>query len=220
MAKEIAKHDDDISTWEGDMKAATKVRDIEHADYVSTHKDYSESIDALGEGIATLKKQAHDTKQAAASLMQISSHKRFRDLIPAETQQKIQSLIQAQDGDDQNLAIEAPDANAYEFQSQGIVDMISKLQSKFEDERTDLEKEETNARQAFEMLTQHLKANLDMATAARTEKSEAKAKALQNSANAKGDKQDTTSTRDEDSKYLADLTATCEQTSSDFESRQ
>merc|ERR1719174_2660657 len=70
------------------------------------------------------------------------------------------------------------------------------------------------------MLQQDLKAALEMATAARTEKSEAKAKALQNSADAKGDKQETTATRDEDKKYLADLTATCEQKSSDHASRQ
>merc|ERR1719482_1545355 len=92
---------------------------------------------------------------------------------------------------------EQPEANAYEFQSSGIVDMLAKLASKFEDERSDLEKEETNARQAFEMLSQDLKAQLEMATAARTEKSESKAKALENSANAKGDLQDATTTRDE-----------------------
>ena len=30
---EIAEHDDDISIWEGDENAATKVREIEKADY-------------------------------------------------------------------------------------------------------------------------------------------------------------------------------------------
>merc|ERR1711985_25024 len=64
------------------------------------------------------------------------------------------------------------------------------------------------------------KAQIGQATSARTEKSEAKAKALQSSADAKGDLQDTTTTRDDDSKYLADLTATCEQKSSDFAARQ
>merc|ERR1711907_352230 len=126
----------------------------------------------------------------------------------------------AQDPDDENLAVAAPEANAYEFQAQGIVDMLTKLAGKFEDERTDLEKEETNARHAFEMLSQDLKAQIGQATSARTEKSEAKAKALQSSADAKGDLQDTTTTRDDDSKYLADLTATCEQKSSDFAARQ
>merc|ERR550537_1332261 len=215
LAKEIAKHDEDISTWEGDFKAASKVREIEHTDYVATHKDYTESIDALDEGIATLKKQAHDVKQAAASLAQISAS----SIIPAESKRVIDSFP-AQDPDDENLAVASPEANAYEFQSQGIVDMLTKLASKFEDERTDLEKEERNARSAFEMLTQDLKAQLEMATAARTEKSEAKAKALQNSADAKGDMQDATTTRDEDSKYLSDLTATCESKSSAFEERQ
>merc|ERR1719207_246445 len=154
--------------------------------------------------------------------MQITSKKfsrTLRDIIPAETQQKIQSFL-AQDPDDENLAVEAPEANAYEFQSQGIVDMLTKLESKFEDERTDLEKEETSARQAFEMLTQDLKAQLSTATSARTEKAESKAKALENSADAKGDLQDTTTTRDEDSKYLADLTSTCEAKSSAFSERQ
>merc|ERR1719199_719662 len=215
LAKEIAKHDEDISTWEGDFKAASKVREIEHTDYVATHKDYTESIDALDEGIATLKKQAHDVKQAAASLMQISAS----NIIPAESKKVIDAFL-AQDPDDENLAVAAPVANAYEFQAQGIVDMLTKLGGKFEDERTELEKEETNARHAFEMLSQDLKAQIGQATSARTEKSEAKAKALQAAADAKGDLQDTTTTRDDDSKYLADLTATCEQKSSDFESRQ
>jgi len=43
---------------------------------------------------------------------------------------------------------------------------------------------------------------------------------LQAKADANGDLKDTTSTRDADAKYLADLTATCEQKASDFESRQ
>jgi len=215
LAKEISKHDEDISTWEGDFKAATKVREIEHTDYVATHKDYTESIDALDEGVATLKKQSHDTKQAAAALTQVSKS----TIIPAESKRIIDAFL-AQDPDDENLAVAAPEANAYEFQAQGIVDMLTKLAGKFEDERTDLEKEETNARQAFEMLSQDLKAQIDQATNARTEKSEAKAKALQGAADSKGDLQDTTSTRDDDSKYLADLTATCEQKSSDFANRQ
>merc|ERR1719440_1863978 len=42
LTKEIAGLDEDISIWQGDVKAATKVREIEKADYDATHKDYSE----------------------------------------------------------------------------------------------------------------------------------------------------------------------------------
>ena len=47
LAKEIAEHEEDIAVWTGDIKAATKVRGIEKADYDATHKDYTESVEAL-----------------------------------------------------------------------------------------------------------------------------------------------------------------------------
>jgi len=70
------------------------------------------------------------------------------------------------------------------------------------------------------MLMQDLNAQIAQGTQDRDEKAESKAKKLQAKADANGDLKDTTSTRDADSKYLADLTATCEQKASDFESRQ
>merc|ERR1719281_2248374 len=70
------------------------------------------------------------------------------------------------------------------------------------------------------MLMQDLKAQIAQATQDRDEKAENKAKTLQAKADAEGDLKDTTTTRDEDAKYLAELTATCEQKASDFESRQ
>merc|ERR1712226_1741566 len=75
-------------------------------------------------------------------------------------------------------------------------------------------------KQAFEMLMQDLNAQIDQAKSDVEIKSETKAKKLQAKATAEGDVADTTTTRDEDQKYLNDLTATCEQKASDFESRQ
>merc|ERR1712232_447036 len=79
LTKEIAELDEDISIWTGDIRAATKVREIERSDYDATHKDYSESVDALQRAIAVLKKQAYDRKQA--SLVQVAALKKL-DLIP------------------------------------------------------------------------------------------------------------------------------------------
>merc|ERR1712079_964532 len=118
------------------------------------------------------------------------------------------------------LAVSAPEAYGYEFQSQGVIEMLEKLLDKFMGERTVLEKKEMNSKHAFEMLIQDLTAQLEQATQDRTEKAETKAKKLQAKADAEGDLAETTTTRDADVKYLADLTATCEQKASDFESRQ
>merc|ERR1719235_12875 len=142
LTKEIAEHEEDISVWNGDIKAATKVREIEKADYDATHKDYSESVDALERAIAVLKKQAHDRKQAA--LVQVSSLQDL-SLIPAEAKRTIDAFLQQSLGSQEDgLAVSAPEANAYEFQSSGVVEMLEKLLDKFIDERTTLEKEEMN----------------------------------------------------------------------------
>merc|ERR1719281_1325504 len=143
LAREIAELEADIATWTGDIKAATKVREIEKVDYDATHKDYTESVEALQMAIAVLKKQAYDRKQAS-SLVQVSSLKNL-NLIPDEAKRAIDAFL-AQDPEagegDAGLAVTAPEANAYEFQSHGIIEMLEKLLDKFIDERTTLEKEE------------------------------------------------------------------------------
>merc|ERR1719236_66103 len=216
LTKEIAELDEDISIWAGDMKAATSVREIEKTDYDATHADYSESVDALQRAIAVLKKQAHDRKQA--SLVQVSAL-RDLDLIPKEAKKTI-DLFLAQGAEPEGLAVSAPEANAYEFQSSGVVEMLEKLLDKFIDERTTLEKEEMNSKHAYDMLMQDLKAQIAQATQDRDEKAESKAATLQAKADAEGDLKDTTTTMEADKKYLADLTATCEEKAADFESRQ
>jgi cell division septum initiation protein DivIVA len=218
LTKEIAEHDEDISVWTGDIKAATKVRALEKADYDALHKDYSESIDALQRAIAVLKKQAYDRKQT--SFVQVSALTQL-SLIPAEAKRTIDAfLASGEDQPTEGLAVSAPEAYGYEFQSQGVIEMLEKLLDKFIDERTVLEKEEMNTKHAYDMLVQDLEAQIAQSTQDRDEKAELKAKTLQAKADAEGDLKDTTDTRDADVKYLADLTATCEQKAADFEARQ
>merc|ERR1719191_2009535 len=87
LGNEIAKHDDDIATWQGDLKASTKVRQIENDDYEAAHKNYDESIAALKAGIKTLQGQNKVTAQAG--LLQVST----AALIPKETKQAIDAFL-------------------------------------------------------------------------------------------------------------------------------
>jgi len=217
LTKEIAEHDADIAAWTGDQKATTKVRHIEKADYDALHTDYSESVDALQRAIVVLKKQAHDRPQAAFA--QLSALKGL-SLIPAEAKKTLDLFLQETYEDPEGLAVSAPEAYGYEFQSHGVIEMLEKLLDKFIDERTALEKKEMNTKHAYDMLMQDLTAQISQATQDREEKSETKAKKLQARADARGELKDTTTTKEADEQYLADLTATCEQKASDFESRQ
>jgi len=215
LAKEIAVHDEDIAVWNGDKNAATNVRTIEKTDYDATHKDYSESIAALEAAIAVIQKTAADKAQA---FIQVAASFKDKNLIPQEAKRAINAFLQQ--NSQEGLAVSAPEANAYEFASQGIINMLTKLLDKFVAERTTLEKEESDSVHAFEMLMQDLNNQIDEATAARTEKSSTKAKKLQAKADAEGSLQDTTTTRDDDAKYLEDMSATCETKAADFVSRQ
>jgi len=202
LQREIDEHNGNIATFEGDKKAATSVRNTENKDYIATHQDYSESIDALGRAIETLKAQPKKRAQAE-SLLQL------KGLIPEEKMRLVTEFLS-----------QAPEAHGYEFQSNSVIEMLEGLKDKFEDELRTLENEESNSAHAFDMLMQDLANQIESNTAARDEKTATRAKRLQVAADRKGTAHDTTITRDEDQKYLDDLKATCEFKASDFASRQ
>jgi hypothetical protein len=224
LAKEITEHDEDIAAWTGDLKAAATVRQWEKASYDTTHKDYSESISALERAIEVLKEQAHDRPQAAASLLQLQAVKTSSlRTVDQDAQRSIDAFLALQQSTSYSTAataMAAPEADGYEFQSHGVIEMLHKLLDKFEAELTALENEERSNQQAYEMLKQDLEAEIATAKDARSTKLEVKAKKLEAKADAEGDRDDTTRTRNADQKYLDDVTATCAQKASDFEARQ
>merc|ERR1719217_1344174 len=114
----------------------------------------------------------------------------------------------------------APEANAYEFQSGGIVDMLEKLKKQFKDQKTKLEEDEMNAQYAFDSIMQELTDNIENAEAEIARRTKVKAETEQERADAEKDLAQTTADRDEDQKYLDDLTALCTQKRADFAKRQ
>jgi len=216
LAKEIAEHDSNMAMWEGDKQAATQVREKQNADYETTNKDYSESIDALGRAIEVLKKQTHDRKQGEA-LTQVTQLK----LIPEKSKKVITAfLAQGDELGSHLLDVSAPQANAYEFQSSGVVDMLEQLHDKFEDERTDLQKAEKNQRHAYEMVAKDLTAQVKRAGEDREAKAREKAMKQSKAAADKEDLAQTTQTRDSDQKFVDELVAECSTKQSDFDNRQ
>jgi len=219
LGEEIAELDETIATIVGDTKAAMKVRDMEHADFLTAQNDYQQSVDALASGIETVKAQNHDV-----SMIQF-----VKDLAqhPA-AEEKAKKTIMAYLNEDQ----EDVDANAVSMlQSPGqakafgahlgpIIQMFEEMKDKFEGKVSDTEKHETEDNHEFMMLKQDLDNQKATATTARDTKAQLKAEALQNAADAKGALADATGTRDADTAYLMDTEATCSSKSSAFEERQ
>mmetsp|Transcript_85194 Transcript_85194/g.227749 ORF Transcript_85194/g.227749 Transcript_85194/m.227749 type:complete len:683 (-) Transcript_85194:28-2076(-) len=216
LAKEIASLDKDVDTYKTDIKAATEVRGQERSDYSATHQDYSESLDALDRAIQTLKKMAADVPQSQESLLQVQQV--AGKLLPEHARRVLAAFLQsARAGDIHN---QAPEANAYEFQGGGIIDMLEDLKNKFRSERSDLEKEELNQKHDYEMMVQTLNDEIEGAEKERSRKAESKSNKQKRSAEAVGEKADEEADLAADSKYLSDLTSECTVKSKDFEQRQ
>merc|ERR1719174_1623282 len=190
LTDRILELEEDVGRWKKDQKSATTVRDAERADYTATVTDYTESIDAVAGAISVLKKQAYDRKQAAliqSSLIQVRSLK----LVPPASKKALTSFLQQ----DPELAYDAPEANAYEFQSGGVVDMLEKLQDEFNSKKTDLEKEELAAQQGFEQIMQQLADNIENAEFEIAKKTKHRAQTQEDKAEYEGDLAQTTADR-------------------------
>merc|ERR1719203_136941 len=210
LAQDIDELAGSIDQAEAELKEAASVRDKEHTDFAATHKDLSESVDALERAIATLKAREKDVPQ---TLLQVrdSAH------IPAEAKAAVESFLTMAEGP---ADLGVPEANAYEFQSRGVVEMLEKLRLKFQDQRTGLLKEETNAKHNYEMLVQKLSDNVKEDTKTSSKKKDQRVQRLVDVATAKGDKGSTEVGKAEDEKALSDALTSCHIKSEEYEKNQ
>merc|ERR1719213_868350 len=129
-------------------------------------------------------------------------------------------MMQVQESLKDDDALTAPEANAYEFQSGGVVAMLEKLLHKFEDELFAVEKAEMNAVANYEMLAQKLTALIRDAKDGIAKKTAEKASKLEFAAECKGELETTSATKAEDEKTLSDTKAECHMKSDEYEKNQ
>jgi len=190
LADAIAALDQDIATWQSELEKATELRSKERADFEVMQQDYSESVDALARAIAVLKAKSADVPQA---LLEVAN--------------KGKGYVQ-------------PEADAYEFQSGGVVDMLEKLQDKFREELNTLESDEKQAQHNYDMAALQLNDSIKFATKQRDEKMGKKAEHESAAAEAKGELTDVQAAKAADEKYLKELISQCDLKKASFEERQ
>jgi len=212
LTEEIHEQNAMIEKKEDEADAASAERKTEKADYTATHRDFSESIDAIERALVVLKSREKDVPQ---SLLQVSEMPQ----LPAQAKAIIQSFVQmgnAEPGDQEGV----PEANAYEFQSGGVVAILEKLRLKFQDQKLQLEKEELNAKHNYEMLMQALTDDIKRGKKVVAEKTARRSQRKEDAAVAKGDKESTEALKAEDEQKLSDTVAECNRRSVEFEQNQ
>jgi hypothetical protein len=211
LSDKVKAIDEDIAMWSQDKDAATEVREKEHADYMETNTDYTESIDALGKAIVALSKSQGSVPQAMMLLQQIASEHR----VPDSAQDLMQTLL----ADDAEQPTNPPVA-AYESQSGGIVKIMEDLQAKFEEERAALQQEEMEGKHSFDMLELELEDQIAYGTKERDGKAAKANEHKATVAEAKGELAVQKEVKSEAETYSADLATQCTLKSEAFEARQ
>jgi chromosome segregation ATPase len=208
LAEEVKELEAETGELEAEVESATAVRNTEKADYKATHADFSESIDAIARAITVLSSQG-DVKQA---LLQVSSLR----TVPGEVKRQLNTFL----GIQESTLNSAPEANAYENQSGGIIGLLEKMLQKFEDQRMTLEKEEMSSKANYETLMGTLNDHIQSNKKAISSKVAAKAQKKVNAGTAKGDLSITENAQSEDQTTLSDTKAACSAASDEYEKNQ
>mmetsp|Transcript_59024 Transcript_59024/g.104884 ORF Transcript_59024/g.104884 Transcript_59024/m.104884 type:complete len:695 (-) Transcript_59024:71-2155(-) len=240
LQQEIQGHMASIEAAKQQKENSTEIRETEHKDYETELKDLSESVDAIGRAMKMLKARSDRAEDKSTSTHAASndeaedSFDKDLQLLSTESWKKAMSLLQLSGARGYKASEEAqelaknlvkqlpqqPKADAYEFQSGGVIDMLNKLEKEFIKERNDLESEEFKKKTAFEQLILSLSTEIEQHSTAKSKKDSFRGSALQNLAEAKASLEETTSVRVDDKKYLDDLQAECKLKSADFAERQ
>eukprot|EP00428_Durinskia_dybowskii_P061154 CAMPEP_0170382770 /NCGR_PEP_ID=MMETSP0117_2-20130122/15123_1 /TAXON_ID=400756 /ORGANISM="Durinskia baltica, Strain CSIRO CS-38" /LENGTH=730 /DNA_ID=CAMNT_0010638437 /DNA_START=45 /DNA_END=2234 /DNA_ORIENTATION=+ len=225
LSLDIEALDGDLDGWAVEKAHATDVRKKERADYMESLSAYEESIDAIERAVRVLKARSADVKQAAANATQLlqsavrsaPTASLSRRQLEEFSQVVQKSLLEVAEGGEE---AGAPEANAYEFQSSGVVETLEKMRLKFQDEKQTLEKEEMNRRHAFELVMERFTDDIRNAEETRSRKAAQKGERQSELASQRGDLEETKAAKAADEKFLTDVRANCQTKSHEFEQRQ
>eukprot|EP00747_Dinoflagellata_sp_TGD_P223127 gnl/TRDRNA2_/TRDRNA2_94760_c0_seq2.p1 gnl/TRDRNA2_/TRDRNA2_94760_c0~~gnl/TRDRNA2_/TRDRNA2_94760_c0_seq2.p1 ORF type:complete len:679 (-),score=219.26 gnl/TRDRNA2_/TRDRNA2_94760_c0_seq2:130-2166(-) len=221
LSLRINELDDDVARWKHDQETASDVRNKEKLDFQAAMLEYSESIDHVEHAIKVEKEQPQTVEQV---LIQLGAKVNL-SLLSDSTRSALSTLLRQKQPDvsatpADGIALEAPQAAAYESHSDGTIDVLENVDHDLIDKQAELQREEMNADFNFQQIMQTLADNIDRAEHEISKKTSVRGETQEAKAEAEGDLAQTTSDRDEDQKYLDSMHALCKQKASDYENRQ
>jgi len=212
LGMEIQKLDELTATAEKEKAGATKIRETAKADYETAHEEHLTAIEDVELGAEKLKQMMSSEGASSSFIQEFASNAHLSE----RTRRVLTSFLEASSP----LDVSAPEAHTFDSQSGGIIDMMNELQSKMEDESEKLTADEMDGKHTYQMLAQTLTDQIEKQTATSGRRASTKKAKEAEAAAWKGELADTEAAKDADEKYVADLTTTCAEKTTAFESRQ
>jgi len=210
----------DQAKFEAEGKSTQAQREKDHTDFKAQEKDFRESVDAIEQALVILSRQAHDRPgDASAALLQASTVQQ----LPAQAQSLVSAflgMMQENKAHADPLAYAPPQANAYEFQSGGVVELLKKLRDEFRDKLTEFQKEEMNSKHASDMILLGLTDSAENAAREHEETSILKEDKRAKLAAEKKQLKGTTTVKNDNEKQFSEVTVECREKKFSFEEKQ
>jgi len=210
-----------IASNEGDLKAATAIREKENAEFVKGEKELMEVVSALEKAISILEKEMAKNPASFAqvynnkvkTILQSLSLVADAAAFSAIDRHRLLALAQTDQGDE----FEAPAAAAYKGQSSGIIEVLEDMKEKADSQLAELRKVEETAKHNYDMLKQSLEAQISADKKDMKEEKTGKAEAEELKAEAEGDLEVTTKELTNGKETLATSRSSCMKVGADHE---
>merc|ERR1719160_1326004 len=215
-----------LSTDEADLKAATEIRDKEHGLFIAEEADLVDTVDILERAIGILEREM--AKHPGAALVQLQSVNDLASALKALVgvsaistgdAAKLTALVQTQTHADTTLEEDmgAPDPAVYKGQSGGIIDVLTDLLEKAQDQLAEVRKKETTSQHNYDVLKVELDDAIKFGKKQLDKTQKKKAEAGQTQATAEGDLAITNKALAEDMQQLAETHHDCMTKAQEFE---
>eukprot|EP00446_Apocalathium_sp_SHHI-4_P029744 CAMPEP_0177237178 /NCGR_PEP_ID=MMETSP0367-20130122/45848_1 /TAXON_ID=447022 ORGANISM="Scrippsiella hangoei-like, Strain SHHI-4" /NCGR_SAMPLE_ID=MMETSP0367 /ASSEMBLY_ACC=CAM_ASM_000362 /LENGTH=679 /DNA_ID=CAMNT_0018688135 /DNA_START=56 /DNA_END=2095 /DNA_ORIENTATION=+ len=220
MAAKIEKLAGEISVDEADLKAATDIRGKESEVFMASEKELTEIIDTLQRAVGILEREM----QGGASMLQLKGAQNMVQALEVLVQgamlstsdvSKLTAFVQAS-SDDEDVG--APAGAVYESHSGDIVQILTDLLEKAEEQLESARTKETQDLHAFEAMDQGLTDEIKFGNKEMSEAKTSEAAASEKKATAEGDLAMTSKGLSTDETGLGDLHHECMIRAEDFES--
>jgi len=223
LGKSMEKLNNDVAEYEADKKTAAERRKEDYEAFQAESQDFAESVDALERAIEVLQKQDYDRPGTKSSLLELSQGQQ----LPGKARSIISAFVSmaagGTDTDEEDAdpsSYEAPEADAYEFQSGGAIEMLAKLRDDFRSKLATCRKEEMNSKHAYEMMALDLADSIDNAKREIEEKTAEKARKEEKVAEQHKQVEGITAVKASNQGSLKEMTTDCSEKKLSFEEKQ
>jgi len=193
-----------ITKIEEDMAKEKKKRDKEHKKFVEADKEMAEAIEAVRAAIEAIKNSKTDMKDAKLDLAQVAALSTRYSSNPHL--QMVTALLEQK-------------PPAYEFRSNDIIALLSRLLTDFKDNKQQLFEDEFALKEIYDEKMLGMKNEKKFKTVEKTKKAAISDAKTEDKEAKEADKKAETDARDSDKEFLSELTKQCQSKAEEWDQR-